>query len=93
MFPKFKCVPTNKIARFVFSTLTKLDPVFRIIFEPPGSVSGSFHQRAKNLDFICFANIVNDLLSLKSDVNVPTESNKQKKLAKKTYVLFESESH
>jgi hypothetical protein len=45
-----------------------------------GSVSGSvsFHQQAKKLIKPWFL-LFNDFLSLKTDVNGPTESNKQKK--------------
>jgi hypothetical protein len=63
------------------------------VFGPPGSGStsqrygsgsGSFYHHAKivrkkNLDSFYFVTLF-DFLSLKNDVNVPSKSNKQKKL-------------
>jgi hypothetical protein len=44
-----------------------------------------------NLDFCCLVNSYrNDLLSLKTDVNVLTEGNKQSKLEEKKYFLLAS---
>jgi hypothetical protein len=64
------------------------------VYGPPGSGSGSISQRCgsgsgsfyhhaknskKNLDSYYFMTLF-DFLSLKNDVNVPSKSNKQKKL-------------
>ncbi len=48
--------------------------------KPPKS--GSFHQQAKKLINTLIFAIYLVILSLKTDVNVPTESNKQNKLEK-----------
>jgi hypothetical protein len=68
------------------------DPPDPHVFGPPGSGStsqrygsrsGSFYHHAKNskknLASFSFATLF-DFLSLKNDVNVPSKSNKQKKL-------------
>jgi hypothetical protein len=70
------------------------DPPDPRVFGPPGSGStsqrygcgsgsGSFYQHAKNskknLDSYYFVTLF-DFISLKNDVNVPSKSNKQKKL-------------
>jgi hypothetical protein len=43
--------------------------------DPYSSIPSSSKNRKKNLDFYCF-----HILSLKTDVNVPSKSNKQKNL-------------
>jgi hypothetical protein len=53
------------------------DPPDPHVFGPPGSGSGSTGQRYGSGSFY---HHLFDFLSLKNDVNVPSKSNKQKKL-------------
>jgi hypothetical protein len=65
------------------------------VFGPPGygSISqiwpgsGSSKNSKKNIDSYCFVTSLYDFLSLKNDVNVPSKSNKQKKLRKIIFLL------
>jgi hypothetical protein len=74
----------------LFLAVLRIRMFFRtvIIFYGSGSGSGSFHHQAKKLIQRWFL-LFNDFLSLKTDVNVPTESIKQKN-KKKTYFLLAS---
>jgi hypothetical protein len=76
---------------FIYVCISVPDPY---VFGPPGSgsviilyVSGSFHKQAKKFIKTLFSA---DFLSLRTDVNVPTESNKQNNLEKKTHFLLVS---
>ncbi len=67
-----------KLANFAFS-VPDPDPPDPHVFGPPGSGSGSTSQMYGSGSFYHHVTLF-DFLSLKNDVNVPSKSNKQKKL-------------